>query len=200
MKSESTASNNKQKVFAVAGISFALVLILAIVGRGWIRSSGFGWYANTFVGQQVQKEYEKQLSEVNQELAEFGITNWSESTQYCGEPQYQGLGISGGCFIEAQSGIVADFDRFKSKWQKESQVFNEYMVANGWTNYVSNTQEVSKIFDTDPGVSTNDTGYTKTVNGVLCAVRIGYNPKDTEGRKVFVDEGCSKTVEIFGGY
>lgn len=200
MRSTTSKSGKKQKLLLLLALVFVMILFMTYLGRGWLRSSGFGWYASTFVRSQVQREHHKQFTGVNQELAQFGIKNWTESSRYCGEPQYQGLGVSGGCFVEAQSGIVADFDQFKSKWQKESQAFNEYVAANGWTNYVSNTQEISKIFDTDPGVATNDTGYTKSVNGVLCSIRIGYNPQDVDGRKVFVTETCSKTAEIFGGY
>ena len=173
---------------------------MTYLGRGWLRSSGFGWYASTFVRSQVQREHHKQFTGVNQELAQFGINKWGEPAKFCNHPLYQGLGVSSSCYVEVQSGSLTDFYLFLTKWHKQSDVFSKYMNENGWTNYVSNTQDINKIFDTDPGLSTNDTGYEKTVNGIICSIRIGYNPQDVDGRKVFVTETCSKTAEIFGGY
>lgn len=188
------------KVLALAGIALLLLLMVGYLARGWLRNNAVQWYTNTFVKPNAQQAHSEEFGAVNDRLAQFGIRNWSDTVSHCSEPRYDGLGVSTGCYSFMRNGAVDDFDSFKSMWQTEAGLFDAYMKQYGWQKSDISYENIAAMFDTHPGISTTNIGYSKKLGKTTCGIRIGYNEFDTAGRKVFVDESCSRSIELFGGY
>jgi hypothetical protein len=188
---------NLPKPAIIAGL-IILVILAAYIGRGWLRQSAVPFYASRAYMPGLHKQFDDDFRGTDLTLTGFGYHFAHNDEDGCLDPEFSGFGESVYCDVHATSNKARPSAEATKIWQASSKIIEKQLLEVGWTKDNPDQPIAALLNYTD----LNDTSqwsvtYRKHHGPSDCSLSIINSPSSRES---FVEKGCGRSVNIFGGY
>ncbi len=192
-------TRSKKKTAVIATCVVLVLLVATLLGRGLIRATLIPAYVNHFYKPAIGTRFDQDFSEVDQELAKYGLT-FNDQDGYAYEC-YSGDKV----FFERWRETVpcyraqgSDQKPFTSEmvdnWKKNSLALEQFLLQHGWHKEWNEAQPIEEIFNHESGAGVV---YSKAHGKTVCSLQI-FSSSDPS--QTHTSQSCDRDVKFFGGY
>jgi hypothetical protein len=178
-----------------------LLLAVAYLGRGYIRTTVVPAYAQTFYMPGVDKKFDENLTDATRKLESYGVkynTNYDECWSG-GDAAFENFRETVPCIKYLEGSPVNVSNDLQKHWKAEMPQLEQRLLTSGWQKQYNANESIADLLTRKYDASVS---YHKNIGKIYCEFSITYSfrdPQNTQSR-IWSKASCQRDVGFFGGY